>query len=119
MLYNTSNSIILDFIFDFVYWPIWWYTKGFVKVLIFAKNEIVEQAEILGVGVWLKNLFTPMYGMYDWESRLISFLVRLTLLFFRLILLFVWSIFVVIFLIFWLILPIIIVWEIYLNLINL
>jgi len=31
----------------------------------------------LGVLLWLKNLFVPMFGQHDWQGRLVSFLIRL------------------------------------------
>ena len=31
----------------------------------------------MGVLLWLKNLFVPMFGQHDWQGRLVSFLIRL------------------------------------------
>lgn len=31
----------------------------------------------LGVLLWLRNLFVPMFGQHDWQGRLVSFLIRL------------------------------------------
>jgi len=31
---------------------------------------------MLAIGVWTKNIFVPMFGMHDWQSRIISFFMR-------------------------------------------
>jgi hypothetical protein len=111
----VPKSIIADLALDVLYWPIWWYTFGFLKVVKFVFSEIRSQSESLGVGVWLKNLFVPMYGMYDFESRIISFLVRLAELIGRSLLLLIWSLMLFIIILFWLVLPLIIISQIIAN----
>lgn len=110
-----SKSIFIDLLLDIVYFPIWWYTRGLLRALFLIFEEIHTQWDILGVGIWLKNLFTPMYGMYDWESRIISFFVRLVQLIFRFILFTFWTIIMLFLIVIWIILPIIVIWEILLN----
>jgi hypothetical protein len=66
--------VVLQDVFGFL--P-WWYS---VTVPGAVKGYIANlRAEFgrLGLGVWLQNLFVPMYGQYDWQSRIISFVVRL------------------------------------------
>ncbi|OGY48444.1 MAG: hypothetical protein A3J65_00705 [Candidatus Buchananbacteria bacterium RIFCSPHIGHO2_02_FULL_45_11b] len=119
IIVNSLKYVAFNLIGDFLYWPVWWYTAGLYKAGIFCLGQIKDQAEVLGVGVWLKNIFTPMYGQYDWEGRLISFFVRLAQSLVRLILLLVWI--VMIFLIFlaWIILPLLIIFQIVLNFLSL
>ena len=109
-----SKNIFIEILVDFLYWPIWWYSKGFFKILLMSFRQIFYQYEYLGLGVWVKNIFTPMYGMYDWESRIISFLVRFAEIIGRSILLILWSFFIFCGVLVWLILPIFIVYQIYL-----
>jgi hypothetical protein len=78
-----TARIFLETIGQVVYFPVWWYTRGFVSVLGFVGRSIYNQYESLGLGVWLKNLFVPMYGINDWAGRLISLLIRLFMIFFR------------------------------------
>ncbi|MBU4315172.1 hypothetical protein KJ673_02085 [Patescibacteria group bacterium] len=66
----------IDLIGGILRWPIWWYTRGLVLVAKGGKGWIMGYAKSLALSVWLKNLFVPMYGMYDWQSRIISFLMR-------------------------------------------
>jgi len=37
----------------------------------------------MGLGVWIKNLFVPMFQQYDWQGRIISFFMRLFQIIFR------------------------------------
>lgn len=34
------------------------------------------QIKSMAVGVWVKNIFVPMFGQRDWQSRIISFVMR-------------------------------------------
>ena len=110
------KNIFIEIMLDFLYWPFWWYGRGLLKVIAMAGDQIVAQYEYLGIGVWLKNIFTPMYGMYDWESRLISFLVRLAQIILRSALLIFWSFFMLIFILVWFLVPIFLIYQIYLIL---
>lgn len=113
---NAAKLIITDLILDVFYWPIWWYTKGLYHTLMFCFDEIKEQEENLGLSIWVKNLFTPMYGQYDIEGRIISFFIRLVQIIFRLFMLLSWAIMVFFLLIVWIALPPAIIYEIIFNL---
>lgn len=70
-------SAILALPRDLLYFPFWWYTHGFLR---FAKSLVKAlrfKWQDLGVGVWVKNLFVPMFGVRDIAGRLISFFMRL------------------------------------------
>lgn len=73
---RVLEHLIIDTLSSFVYWPVWWYTTGFVAVLKWYMATVQYYARMSAVGVWVKNIFTPMFGQYDWQSRLISFIVR-------------------------------------------
>ena len=110
------NSIILgliDLIQSFLYWPIWWYSAGLVGVIKFCGQEIIDQQARLGLMIWIKNIFTPMYGQYDIEGRIISFFVRLVSIIARFILLLVWIIIIFLILVVWISLPPLIIYEIF------
>lgn len=55
----------------------WWYTVTVPAAFDWFIASVRRDVARLGVRVWLQNLFVPMYGQYDWQSRLISFVVRL------------------------------------------
>lgn len=79
----AQKRLAKEFFLDGFQFPLWWYTRGinyaFQKCLDLVRRGNNE----LAPGVWLTNLFVPMYGQYDWQGRLISFFMRLVLLIFR------------------------------------
>jgi len=113
--YTSVRYIIIDLIGDILYWPLWWYSKGLAKVGLVCLREIKNQAEVLGIAIWVKNLFTPMFGQYDLEGRIISFFARLIQIIVRSILLLFWVILVLILFLAWILLPILVIYEIIAN----
>jgi len=107
-----SGKIIVEIITDIIYFPAWWYTRGLVNLLSGVKDFLVSKQKALALFVWIKNIFTPMYGQYDWVGRLISFLVRVVQIFFRSIFMLGWLMVGLAVVIFWLVFPIIVINEI-------
>jgi len=68
---------------DIVSFPIWWYTKGIVYMLEQLLFSARRQAAFFAVSLWVRNVFVPMYGQYDWQGRIISFFIRLAQIVFR------------------------------------
>ena len=68
--------LIIDTIINFVYFPLWWYSKGLVLTAKWTKKSILEVEKFLGIVIWAKNIFTPMFGQYDIFGRIISFNIR-------------------------------------------
>ena len=108
MFLLVFQKLILDLVLDIIYFPVWWYTGG-LKFIIQKCWEIFLSGNArLAPGLWLKNIFVPMFGQWDWEGRIISFFMRLVQIIGRSIALLFWMIFVLAIFWFWLILPIII-----------
>src|SRR3989338_7890262 len=70
------QRIALEFVFDLVYFPLWWYTGGVKRAGLFAVQLLRDGNSILAPGLWLKNIFVPMFGQSDWQGRLVSFFMR-------------------------------------------
>ncbi|HOZ36684.1 MAG TPA: hypothetical protein PLR18_02540 [bacterium] len=104
--------IVVDIILDFFYWPIWWYTTGFKDALIFCGRQIREAWRSLALGIWLKNMLTPMYGDRSFLGRAISFVARLVILTWRLAWMFIWLLIIIGLAIIWVVAPIYTVWMI-------
>lgn len=87
MAERTGNRalkfVFADLIGDFFYFPMWWYTRGFGKVIKASGRRIAGIWASLGVGVWVKNMFVPMFGQADIPGRIISFFMRLFQIIFR------------------------------------
>ncbi len=102
------QRIFFDAILDLFYFPLWWYTGGVIHAAKWCGQFFMDGNQMLAPFLWLKNLFVPMFGQYDWQGRIISFFMRLVQFFFRTLALIVWL--VVCFALFcvWLILPVIV-----------
>lgn len=95
-----------------LYFPAWWYGTGLVKI---ARNIVVQaQALIhtLNLPVLARFLFTPMYGLTDIWSRIISFPVRVVHFLVLSTLALAYIAWLIIVLLGWIILPLFIVYNI-------
>lgn len=115
---NSFRFVVVELIGDTLYWPFWWYTKGLSQTAIFCLQSIKESEETLGVSVWVKNIFTPMFGQYDLEGRLISFFMRLAQIIFRSVALLLWVAFYIAIFIVWIVGPVFVFYQIWQNAIR-
>lgn len=107
-----TGKIIVEIIRDIIYFPLWWYSRGLLNLILSVKNFLVDKQKALALLVWLKNIFKPMYAQYDWAGMLISFFVRLVQIIFRSIFMLFWMILSLAVIIFWILLPVFVVYEI-------
>ena len=75
--WETIRFIAQDTVASIVWFPVWWYTVGTMKVLRLIRREIESLAKTLNLRVLWKFLFKPMYGQTDFFSRIISICVRI------------------------------------------
>jgi hypothetical protein len=101
-----APKVILSFFWGIIYAPLWWYSTGLVRLLVKSAGFLRDRQANLGFGIWLKNIFTPMYGQRDFISRLISFLVRLLQVIVRGLGLLIWLVLCFALIFVWLTLPI-------------
>ena len=102
------GKILVRILWDFLYFPIWWYSTGLLKTLRGVGNFYRDQEASLNFLVWLKNIFVPMYGQYDMAGRLVSFFIRLVQIIYRGIAMLIMIVLGLIFIAFYLSLPFII-----------
>lgn len=95
----SLGGVIWDVFKDILFFPFWWYSFGLFKMLLGLKNFLSDKQKSLGLGVWIKNIFVPMYGQRDWQGMLISFCVRVVQIIGRSIAMAFWLI--IAFLMFW------------------
>jgi len=103
------QRILFDSIVDIFYFPLWWYTSGVLHSFKWCWGFFLDGNQNLAPGLWLKNLFVPMYGQYDWQGRIISFLMRFIQFGFRSVALIFWFLVCVVLFIIWLLLPVVVV----------
>ncbi len=97
-----SGKIIFQILGEILYFPIWWYSVGLMRLLKNLVKFWRGQEKALGFSIWLKNIFVPMYGQRDMASRIISFIMRLIQIIFRGAILLVWFLVVLLILVLWL-----------------
>ncbi len=96
---------------EIIYFPAWWYTAGLLRLLSTLREFLANRQKELAFLVWVKNIFVPMYGEYDWEGRLISFVVRLVQIIARGAVLLIWLLIALAVLLSWLFLPPAVLWQ--------
>ena len=111
MMLVVLQQILLEALLDIVYAPIWWYTRGVVFWLQKCISFLKTGNESLAPGLWLKNLFVPMFGQYDWQGRIISFLIRFVQVVARGFVLVIWGIGCVMLFLMWLLFPLMVGYE--------
>jgi hypothetical protein len=99
------QRVMFEVILDFIYFPIWWYTFGMVRAVKWCWSVLEDGNDLLAPGIWIVNLFVPMFGQYDWQGRIISFFMRLVQIAFRGVALFGWVIVCILLFIGYLLLP--------------
>ena len=100
------QRLALQLILDVALFPVWWYTEGFRRVSIGLWHNLHDTNLRLAPGLWLKNIFKPMYGQRDIEGRIMSFFMRTANIIGRSIALFFWFMILIFLLVFWLIIPV-------------
>lgn len=112
------KNFILRPIFSLFYFPVWWYSQGFIKLISFVKKKIQSTSQKLSLKILFSHLFEPMYGDYSREGRIISFFMRVIHLSFRLFRFFLIIIFSFVLIIVYLFLPIFIIYRLTCHLGN-
>ncbi|MBU1131803.1 hypothetical protein KKC32_00935 [Patescibacteria group bacterium] len=112
---KSVRFIFVEIIGDFFYFPFWWYTGGVKKSLARMSDTVSQGNQEFGVTIWIKSLFKPMYGQYDWQGRIISFFMRLFQIVVRSMLLLFWTVFSVLVFFIWIFLPLFIILQILFN----
>lgn len=90
---------------DFLYFPLWWYSVGLWRALLQVGSFLRAREVNLGLSVWLKNIFTPMYGQRDFVGKAISFFIRLVQIIVRGLFMLFWLFVSLVLIAFWLLLP--------------
>ncbi len=104
---------------DILFFPIWWYSFGVVDVIMKLSVFVGQRQQSLGLFVWMKNIFVPMYGQRDIQGFIISVIIRIVQIIFRSIIMLFWLFFAFLLFSIWITLPILItyqmVWQIFLD----
>ena len=100
----------MEFLWHLIYFPIWWYTGGIKYAFIFCLGLVRTANFNLAPGLWLRNIFIPMFGQTDFQGRLMSFFMRFVNVVFRSIAISIWIVIVFLIFLLWPAFPIFIVY---------
>ena len=103
---SYAGKIIAQILGEIIFFPVWWYSVGFVRTCRKAFHFWRDQEKSLSFSVWVKNIFVPMYGQHDFSGRMISFIMRLIQVVLRGVALLFWLVLVLFVILFWLAFPI-------------
>src|SRR3989339_665937 len=101
----VAQRILLECVVDIIYFPIWWFTAGARHALLFCVGLVQEANAMMAPGLWLKNIFVPMFGQWDWQGRIMSFFMRLANVIIRSICLTIWVGVVIVLFLLWILFP--------------
>ena len=104
------QRMALEFVLDLLYFPIWWYTGGVKHAAIFCYHLLQDGNMFLAPGLWLKNMFVPMFGQTDFQGRLMSIFMRFSNFIGRSIGLIIWFFVVLILFALWFVFPVFVVY---------
>ncbi len=113
---KAAKFVGKNLVLDFAYWPIWWYSSGLMEALKNLWHSSIRANQELALLVWMRNIFTPMFGDFTWEGRIISFLMRVVQIIGRGIMFILMVLFALIQLLLWIALPLIVIYEVLFNL---
>jgi len=105
-------QILAELVWDILYFPLWWYSRGLVNLIMGLIYFLANKQKALALFVWVKNIFRPMYAQYDWQGMLISFFMRLVQIIYRSVIMLLWLAVALAIIIFWLLFPILVIYEI-------
>lgn len=108
--------LLIDELKAILYFPLWWYSTGLLNVIRGCGKIINDFQQTLGFMIWVKNLFVPMFGQRDFAGRIISFFLRLVQIILRGIIVLIFSILNLIFIIIWMLLPLFVLYQIFIHL---
>jgi hypothetical protein len=111
-IFSAIKVAFIDIALDILNFPVWWYSRGFVKALKASGASLYNSYRDLAIGILFKNMFKPMYGEYSLSGRLISFFARIFILLFKLTQFLIWLIILLVMLILWLALPWVVIYKI-------
>ena len=106
----VAQRLIIEFVVDLIYFPVWWYTSGVKHAGKFCYNFFQEANMFLAPGLWLKNIFVPMFGQTDLQGRLMSIFMRIVNVIGRSIGLLIWLIITLIMFVIWWLFPVFVVY---------
>jgi hypothetical protein len=113
-----GGKIIAKTALNIAIFPVWWYARGLVMIVGKLLGFLGSRQQSLGLFVWVKNIYRPMYGQSDWQGILISIFMRIIQVIIRSIAMLFWLGAGLVLLAAWISLPPFVIYQIYFQLIS-
>ncbi len=105
------KDIFLDTIWEVLYFPFWWYSRGFKKTALFSVGKIKMGWQALALPILFFNFFRPMYGQSGPTALILSISTHFWQILSRLVFMLFWLFLWIFVIFFWLALPLLIIWQ--------
>jgi hypothetical protein len=109
---SSLPGFIIALVWDFFYFPIWWYGPGFFMLLRQLGSFLVNREKSLALLVWVRNIGKPMYNQHDFWGIIVSFFMRVTMIIFRGLIFLWWSLIALTIVLLWLSLPPVVLYQV-------
>jgi len=93
---SAGKAVFGDVLGGILNAPVFWYTRGAADAFKYCIGLIVRRWKTLALGVWIVNIFVPMYAQHDIAGTLISFFMRVIQIIARGIVMILWTALVII-----------------------
>lgn len=108
------KDIFLDVVWEILYFPLWWYSRGLKNAGLFCLQRIKDTWRVLSLSIILNSFFKPMFAQRGWDAYILTLMVRCWQIFWRFIVMFVFVVFWLCIFLIWITLPIFIIWQLFL-----
>lgn len=115
---SAGKAIFGDVVGGVIGAPVFWYGQGLVDAAKYCGRLIVRRWKTLGLGVWIVNIFVPMYAQRDLAGTLISVAMRLFQILVRGIAMIIWTALVILLFAAYVAVPVIVVIEFFRQLVG-
>ncbi|MFA4818557.1 MAG: hypothetical protein WC621_01810 [Patescibacteria group bacterium] len=85
LIWKQTGQLIFEFLADVVRFPWWWYGGGLKQLAAWSGRAWANTRARVGLGIFVKYFFKPMYQDYSWQGRIISLVMRSILLIVKLV----------------------------------
>lgn len=104
---RAATFLLREFVGDVLYFPVWWYSRGLRQTATTLVRSWQTLIDHLSLPILIRTMGKPMYGDYTRSGRIISFFLRLFLVFTRGILVVIWTVVDLILLLLWMAGPVV------------
>lgn len=77
---ELTKFVLSETVGSVLRFPMWWYSDGLLRLAKWVVRQLDYRWRAYSFAIWIRNLFVPMYGQYDWSGRLVSFVMRVVVL---------------------------------------